>query len=276
MTLLNANTDKKNWMQVKSKGTPPTARDRHSMCVLDNKLYVFGGHTTDNDFCNDMYVYDPKINTWSEIKAVSSPTARYEHVCVSVGNLLVVAGGKCKKGGLADIWSFDTTSKIPKWEKPEINSLTKRDPRWGQSCVVFNKYLLFFGGWNGRFCFNDVIVIDTKMEGLSQKSKSHKNNSEHEQKSQSNSHSHNKAWETLNISVYGTRPSIRTFHGASILGKNMIIVAGRNMTKRLNDTYTLDLSDLAPGGLEVKMSIQATADLQNNLPTPEHVSKLRM
>ena len=86
----------------------------------------------------------------------------------------------------------------------------------------------------------------------------------------------NIVWESLNISVFGTRPSIRTFHGAAILGQQLVIAAGRNMTKRLNDTYALDLSDLAPGGLDTKMAIQATADLQNNLPTPEHVSKLRL
>ena len=45
----------------------------------------------------------------------------------------------------------------------------------------------------------------------------------------------------------------------------MIVVAGRNMSKRLNDTFTLDLSDLAPGGYEHRMSLRATADLQNDL-----------
>ena len=137
------------------------------MCVLDNKLYVFGGHTQEHEFCNDMYCYDPKINTWSEITPAVSPVARYEHTCVSVGNLLVVTGGKCKKGGLADIWSFDTSNtKLPKWDQPKIRSTTKRDPRWGQTCCVFNKFLILFGGWNGRFCFNDVTVIDTNKQGF--------------------------------------------------------------------------------------------------------------
>ena len=33
-------------------------------------------------------------------------------------------------------------------------------PRWGQSVVAFHQKLIFFGGWNGKFCFNDVQVVD--------------------------------------------------------------------------------------------------------------------
>merc|ERR1711933_228040 len=69
----------------------------------------------------------------------------------------------------------------------------------------------------------------------------------------------------LICNISGVRPSIRTFHGAGILGNRMVIVAGRNMSKRLNDTYVLDLSDLAPGGYRRRMSLRATADLQNDL-----------
>lgn len=49
------------------------------------------------------------------------------------------------------------------------------------------------------------------------------------------------------------------------MGNRMVVVAGRNMSKRLNDTYCLDLSDLAPGGYRRRMSLRATADLQNDL-----------
>ena len=45
----------------------------------------------------------------------------------------------------------------------------------------------------------------------------------------------------------------------------MVIVAGRNMSKRLNDTFTLDLSDLAPGGYQERMNLRAISDVQNDL-----------
>ena len=37
------------------------------------------------------------------------------------------------------------------------------------------------------------------------------------------------------------------------------------MSKRLNDTYALDLSDLAPGGYKERMRLRETAELQNDL-----------
>ena len=72
-------------------------------------------------------------------------------------------------------------------------------------------------------------------------------------------------FKVLNITISGQRPSIRTFHGAGLLGNRLVVVAGRNMSKRLNDTYCLDLSDLAPGGYRRRMSLRATSDSRNDL-----------
>ena len=74
----------------------------------------------------------------------------------------------------------------------------------------------------------------------------------------------------LICNINGQRPSIRTFHGAGLIDNRMIIIAGRNMSKRLNDTYCLDLSDLAPGGYDKRQRLirinNAQIDLANKMP----------
>jgi len=177
------------------------------------------------------------------------PTARYEHIAINIDNLLMITGGKCQKGGLSDYCVLDLNVQNPSWVIPPIDDVIKKDPRWGQTCVAFYKKLIFFGGWNGKFCFNDVYVLDC---------------------SQPND------WHYAQVNISGQRPSIRTFHGAAIVGTKMVIVAGRNMNNRLNDTYALELQDLTPGGFKRRMSLKETADLQDNLPVDEKISQLHL
>jgi len=271
------------WMSLKTRGDIPSPRDRHSLTVIDNKLFIFGGSASiksgqqpssngggdqPKEFLNDLYMYNPKTSVWIKLETKNDirPEARYEHCAAVMGNYLVVSSGKCENGGLFDFWLLDT-SQIEtvlaenknhpkktslKWQKIEPKSLeqqnekadsntttknVKAEPRWGQSVVAFHQKLIFFGGWNGKYCFNDVSVIDFGTN----------------------------PFRVLVCNINGQRPSIRTFHGAGLIGNKMIVIAGRNMSKRLNDTYSLDLSDLAPGGYRRRMSLKATADLQNDL-----------
>ncbi|ETO20233.1 hypothetical protein RFI_16984, partial [Reticulomyxa filosa] len=79
----------------------------------------------------------------------------------------------------------------------------------------------------------------------------------------------------MKTNIRGVQPSARVFHGAGLLKNHMVVVAGRNNDKRLNDTFFLDLADITPGGLKRRMSLKETADLQNDLPLPKESSQLR-
>ena len=165
------------WMSLKTRGDIPSPRDRHSLTVIENKLYLFGGSGSskgDSEFLNDLYVYDPKTSIWTKIFTTNHPEARYEHCSSAMGNYLVVSSGKCHTGGLFDFWLLDTsqiTEMIKnkknskketnlKWQKIEPKGHKLGEPRWGQSVVPFHQKLIFFGGWNGKFCFNDICVVD--------------------------------------------------------------------------------------------------------------------
>ena len=202
------NISNETWMNLKTRGDIPTPRDRHSLTVIDNKIFIFGGsgsssssssnnnnNNKGSEFLNDLYMYNPKTSIWTKIYVMNGikPEARYEHCAAVMGNYLVISSGKCESGGLFDFWLLDTSQidsiikdkknnkkDTPlKWQKIEPkmsenntnnnNKTTttttttqniKAEPRWGQSCIAFHQKLIFFGGWNGKFCFNDVSVVD--------------------------------------------------------------------------------------------------------------------
>ena len=138
-------------------------------------------------------MYDPKTSIWHQIYTKNKPESRYEHCAAAMGNYLVISSGKCESGGLFDFWLLDTsqieslindkknnkkdtTLKLQKIE-PKMHDSShsstskngdtttqniKAEPRWGQTCIAFHQKLIFFGGWNGKFCFNDVSVVDFK------------------------------------------------------------------------------------------------------------------
>lgn len=186
------NVSTESWLRLKTRGDVPSPRDRHSLTVIDGEIYIFGGSSSSassksgEEFLNDLYVHDPKTSTWTQIHFAPDsprPEPRYEHCAAAMGNYLVISSGKCENGGLFDFWLFDTTQievhskekrnnpkeSTMKWQRVEPKDLRQGDgksmgiqaqPRWGQSVVAFHQKLIFFGGWNGKFCFNDVQVVD--------------------------------------------------------------------------------------------------------------------
>ena len=110
------NISTESWMNLKTRGDVPSPRDRHSLSVIDNQIYIFGGSSSSGkggeEFLNDLYVHDPKTSTWTQIHFAADsprPEPRYEHCAAAMGNYLVVSSGKCENGGLFDFWLFDTT-----------------------------------------------------------------------------------------------------------------------------------------------------------------------
>merc|ERR1712165_609643 len=74
------------WMSLKTRGDIPTPRDRHSLTVIDNKLFIFGGSGSSNgnkgEFLNDLFMYNPKTSIWNKIHIKNNtvlPEPRYEH-----------------------------------------------------------------------------------------------------------------------------------------------------------------------------------------------------
>lgn len=83
------------WHTPNAIGTIPVGRRSHSAFVYNNLLWVFGGYNgiMDQHF-NDLYCFDPKVNTWCRVTAKGVvPRARRRQVCLVVGKRLFLFGG---------------------------------------------------------------------------------------------------------------------------------------------------------------------------------------
>jgi N-acetylneuraminic acid mutarotase len=65
-------------------------------------MYVFGGYNGGN--LNDLWVYDPQTDSWSQL--ASGATVRYGHTAVTIGGKMYVFGGS-GGGRLNDLWCIE-------------------------------------------------------------------------------------------------------------------------------------------------------------------------
>ena len=60
---------KKKWSIVSTKGTRPGARDGHSACVINKKMYIFGGYEEELDrFSDDIHSFCFETNMWEFVR----------------------------------------------------------------------------------------------------------------------------------------------------------------------------------------------------------------
>lgn len=92
------------WERIETRGGP-TARSGHRMCVVDNKLVVFGGFFDtgfDNKYLNDMHYIDLSLDDlkWAKVETsavdiVPSPRSGFQWVVL--GSEVFLYGGYCKE-----------------------------------------------------------------------------------------------------------------------------------------------------------------------------------
>ncbi len=87
--------------------------------VLDGKLYAVGGWDGNNNI-SDVMVYDPVLDTWSQVSNMSIP--RQRSIVTAYNGLLYVMGGEDEFNWLGNVEAYD----------PETNSWSSRnDANWG-------------------------------------------------------------------------------------------------------------------------------------------------
>jgi hypothetical protein len=146
------------------KYTTSITIESHSMVVINNNMYVFGG-TTSNKFY--------KINTDGTIEEKTLngntdniPSARSKHSMVAIGSNIYIFGGKNDGIDFDDFYKIDTTTynstKI-ELQPTDGNSDNKPSARSGHSMVAINSNIYIYGGYDnfqGIF-FDDFYKIDT-------------------------------------------------------------------------------------------------------------------
>ncbi|GAA6616178.1 Kelch repeat-containing protein [Scytonema sp. NUACC26] len=141
------------WKQLHPVNSRPVGRSRPNLWVVGDRLYLFGGFTASSTTLNDLWVYDIRTNTWTEIIPNGTlPPARHEAQAgdrVQKGKLTVYGGETIDSTGnfqtLNDTWEFDLRTNTWKEVTP-IDALNITPARNYGSATVINNNLFLHGG----------------------------------------------------------------------------------------------------------------------------------
>ncbi|KAL2079513.1 hypothetical protein ACEWY4_025257 [Coilia grayii] len=173
------------WYQPIVNGDKPAPRSGHSACVIQGKIFIFGGWDTPVCF-NDMYMLDLGLMEFSAVKTSGTPPSpRSWHGCALLSDSrFLVHGGYNGNNALSDTFIFNTeTSSWTTVTHPQLTSV----PRAGHSIIAMTttdsqgsidedqpqhldespKALLIFGGGDneGSF-FSDLMTLSVEeLEG---------------------------------------------------------------------------------------------------------------
>ncbi|KAL4980372.1 hypothetical protein BDW66DRAFT_54658 [Aspergillus desertorum] len=127
-----------------SPGQIPPARTNHTIVCFNDKLYLFGG-TNGLQWFNDVWSYDPRTNSWTQLDCVGFiPTPREGHAAALVNDVMYVFGGRTDEGvDLGDLAAFRITTR--RWYSFQ-NMGPAPSPRSGHSMTAFGRQIIVLAG----------------------------------------------------------------------------------------------------------------------------------
>lgn len=148
----------------------PTARAAHVMCAVNKQLVIFGGKDIEARQ-NDIHIFNTETRKWNLDLAMKvqgqKPEPRSFHSAVSIGNKLVVIGGRgTLHQHFADVHVFDCESFT--WSNMKQGG-TVPEGRSQHSLGVIGNSVIMFGG-TADFCretnacnkfFTDTYIFST-------------------------------------------------------------------------------------------------------------------
>ena len=125
-------------------GSTPPPRTNHTIVTWNNKLFLFGG-TDGMRWYNDVWLYDPNTNTWTNQECIGFiPTAREGHAAALVGDVMYVFGGRTEEGkDLGDLAAFRIPTK--RWYTFQ-NMGPSPSPRSGHGLTAVGDKIYVVGG----------------------------------------------------------------------------------------------------------------------------------
>src|SRR5690606_26449790 len=190
----------------------PSPRMAHCSAVWKHCIYVMGGRQ--NRFrMRDLWRFDTKTHTWTELQTKNAPPPRSGHNMVAWNGSLFMYGGSHDADTLYEI-KLDSL----KWSVVNItNAILPK--MCGASMVMYYDSMIVFG-IDDTCNFNECFLIDLKK------------------------------LQFKNLSTSGRQPSPRFKHTAVVYKNEMFVfggghnLPGRKQLTFLNDFYSLDLISL--------------------------------
>lgn len=212
-------TEDLGWVAAETlaEGPTPEARLGHT-AVFDpdsSRIFVFGG-SKNNKWFNDVHILDTHSWKWSMVQAQGKVPPLAYHSCSLFRGELFVLGGVFPRphpepDGCSDaLYIFDPQLSI--WYQPIVTGV-KPSPRSGHSaCLMQQRKIFVFGGWDTPVCFNDMYMLDLGLMEFSA------------------------------VKTSGKAPSPRSWHGSVVLSDTKFLIhGGYNGNNALADAFIFDI-----------------------------------
>lgn len=167
------------WHQINTEGEPPQHRDFHTACVLEGKMYIFGGrsdemgqfHSSQDKYCDELMCLDLSNHHWTEIKTNGqAPCGRRSHSVWSHNNRMYLFGGYQSTNDIHfnDLYEFNPNSN--EWHLVNPTGQLGPSPRRRQCTIMVGNRVFVFGGTmprvkngnSGLIDLSDLFVLDFK------------------------------------------------------------------------------------------------------------------
>lgn len=165
-------------VEAKENSDVPCQRSLHAGAVWKDSFVVFGGYDGFRRV-NDLYAFDFKRQTWSQLSNQDAPSPRDRHIAVVHENSLYIFGGfdglsrvngkspsPCPRlfGDFAlspnclifmvivmwiDLHSFDLETN--EWKAVVVAAGHPPTPRHSHSAVIYQDAMYIFGGYDGSY-----------------------------------------------------------------------------------------------------------------------------
>ena len=134
----------------------PQGRFGHTAALVGNEMLIFGGHTEDGKFCEDLASWSLEKLRWTEPeKGVINGSGRNHHVACSYGGDMYIFGGKAN-GYRNDVWRWH----LGEWTQVQTVA-TPPDARWGHAAVLVDHKWYIHGGYdNNAFICSDLWMFN--------------------------------------------------------------------------------------------------------------------
>ncbi|KAJ0801474.1 putative galactose oxidase/kelch, beta-propeller, kelch-type beta propeller [Helianthus annuus] len=148
------------WVKLNQKGAGPGARSSHSITIVGEKAYAFGGEFKPRvPVDNSLYVFDLNELTWSVAEVTGDiPPPRVGVTMASIGQTIYVFGGRdATHAELNELYSFDTCTN--KWTLLSTGD-TGPAHRSYHSVATDDRHMYVFGGCGVDGRLNDLWAFN--------------------------------------------------------------------------------------------------------------------
>jgi len=141
----------------------PEGRLCHTSVVINNSMYIYGGHITQpsseyfHTVKNDMYECNLKTREWRQVPVGENAPRRTEHTAVAYQDHMIIFGGYSGQGYENSVLKF--SGETGQWEALATQGASP-SARSAHTSVVVGDSMYVFGGWNGVHCMNDLHELD--------------------------------------------------------------------------------------------------------------------